>query len=68
MNNNYGTTPASLGFGGSIATCFKKYFTFEGRAGLAEFWYFHLFHYFFRKNSAPYTCVSRNDNYDSLSC
>ena len=43
MNNNYGTTPASLGFGESIATCFKKYFIFEGRAGLAEFWYFHLF-------------------------
>ena len=43
MNNNFGAPPSSLGFGESITTCFKKYFIFEGRAGLGEFWYFHLF-------------------------
>ena len=30
-------------FGQSIATCFRKYAVFEGRAGRAEFWWFTLF-------------------------
>tara|TARA_B100000767_G_C19444322_1_gene401324 strand:+ start:78 stop:590 length:513 start_codon:yes stop_codon:yes gene_type:complete len=42
MNNNYGPAPEALGFGGAIATCFKKYFIFEGRASQSEFWYFFL--------------------------
>ncbi|SDC52811.1 DUF805 domain-containing protein [Ruegeria marina] len=30
-------------FGGSIGTCFSKYFTFSGRASRPEYWYFFLF-------------------------
>ena len=29
----------------SIATCFKKYATFKGRASRSEFWWFHLFQF-----------------------
>ena len=31
-----------MDFGTAIKTCFKKFGTFEGRAGKAEFWYFYL--------------------------
>jgi uncharacterized membrane protein YhaH (DUF805 family) len=30
-------------FGESIATCFRKYANFKGRAGRSEFWWFILF-------------------------
>lgn len=32
-----------MSFGESVATCFRKYSDFSGRAGLAEFWWFFLF-------------------------
>jgi len=31
-----------MDFGTAIKTCFKKFGTFEGTAGKAEFWYFYL--------------------------
>jgi uncharacterized membrane protein YhaH (DUF805 family) len=34
---------AALGFVDAIKTCFRKYAVFEGRAGLAEYWWFFLF-------------------------
>ncbi|WP_051532222.1 DUF805 domain-containing protein [Brackiella oedipodis] len=33
----------SMGFVEAVRTCFKKYFTFSGRASRAEFWWFTLF-------------------------
>lgn len=30
-------------FGKSVQTCFKKYFTFKGRASRSEYWWFCLF-------------------------
>jgi uncharacterized membrane protein YhaH (DUF805 family) len=33
----------SMGFGGSIATCFRKYAVFSGRASRSEYWFFVLF-------------------------
>lgn len=35
--------PATMTFGDSIATVFRKYADFSGRAGRAEFWWFTLF-------------------------
>jgi len=32
-----------MGFGQSIATCFRKYLTISGRASRSEFWWFYLF-------------------------
>jgi uncharacterized membrane protein YhaH (DUF805 family) len=32
-------------FANSIAICFRKYASFEGRAPRAEYWYFHLFYF-----------------------
>ena len=43
MRNNYGEEVNPVGFGDAIGICFKKYFVFEGRAKLSEFWYFTLF-------------------------
>jgi uncharacterized membrane protein YhaH (DUF805 family) len=34
----------SMGFGGAIATCFRKYVDFTGRARRAEYWWFILFY------------------------
>jgi uncharacterized membrane protein YhaH (DUF805 family) len=37
-------TPQSpLSFNEAIATCFRKYFDFSGRARRSEYWYFYLF-------------------------
>ena len=36
------TLIAIMDFGTAIKTCFKKFGTFEGTAGKAEFWYFYL--------------------------
>ena len=33
-----------MGFGGAIATCFRKYVDFSGRARRPEFWFFFLFY------------------------
>jgi uncharacterized membrane protein YhaH (DUF805 family) len=33
-----------MGFGAAIATCFRKYVDFTGRARRAEFWFFYLFY------------------------
>lgn len=35
---------ADMGFGGAIATCFRKYVDFTGRARRAEYWWFILFY------------------------
>lgn len=35
-----------MGFGGAIASCFRKYVTFSGRARRPEYWYFMLFFIF----------------------
>ena len=43
MTNDYGEEVNPVGFGEAIGICFKKYFVFEGRAKLSEFWYFTLF-------------------------
>ena len=43
MRNNYGEAVDPVGFGEAIGICFKKYFVFEGRAKLSEYWYFILF-------------------------
>ncbi|WP_062299407.1 DUF805 domain-containing protein [Demequina maris] len=32
-----------MGFGESVATCFRRYATFRGRASRSEFWWFQLF-------------------------
>ncbi len=32
-----------MGFSQAISTCMAKYFTFSGRAGRSEFWWFYLF-------------------------
>lgn len=34
---------ASMGFGKAIATCFRKYAVFSGRASRSEYWFFVLF-------------------------
>jgi len=34
---------ASMGFGQAIATCFRKYAVFNGRASRSEYWFFVLF-------------------------
>lgn len=34
---------ASMGFGRAIATCFRKYAVFSGRASRSEYWFFVLF-------------------------
>jgi len=33
----------TMSFGKAVASCFSKYFTFNGRASRSEFWYFFLF-------------------------
>ena len=43
MKNNYGEAVDPVGFGEAISICFKKYFVFQGRAKLSEYWYFILF-------------------------
>jgi uncharacterized membrane protein YhaH (DUF805 family) len=35
----------SMGFGGAIATCFRKYVDFTGRARRKEYWFWHLFYW-----------------------
>jgi uncharacterized membrane protein YhaH (DUF805 family) len=35
---------ANIGFGGAIATCFRKYVDFTGRARRKEYWFWHLFY------------------------
>ncbi len=37
--------PKSMGFGGAIATCFRKYVDFSGRARRPEYWWFMLFYW-----------------------
>jgi uncharacterized membrane protein YhaH (DUF805 family) len=32
-----------MGFGEAVATCFRKYVDFQGRARRSEFWFFRLF-------------------------
>ena len=32
-----------MSFGKAVASCFSKYFTFNGRARRSEYWYFYLF-------------------------
>ncbi|MEX5728236.1 uncharacterized membrane protein YhaH (DUF805 family) [Rhodovulum iodosum] len=32
-----------MGFGNAVKTCFRKYFTFSGRASRPEYWWFALF-------------------------
>ena len=34
-----------MGFGRAIATCFRKYVDFTGRARRAEYWFWHLFYW-----------------------
>jgi uncharacterized membrane protein YhaH (DUF805 family) len=34
---------SSMGFGQAVATCFRKYAVFSGRASRSEYWYFVLF-------------------------
>lgn len=36
-------TPEKMSFAHSIKTCFKKYFSFRGRASRSEYWWFQLF-------------------------
>jgi uncharacterized membrane protein YhaH (DUF805 family) len=36
---------ASMGFGRAIATCFRKYAVFNGRASRSEYWFFMLFQF-----------------------
>jgi len=36
--------PPRMGFGRAIATCFRKYVDFTGRARRAEYWFWHLFY------------------------
>ena len=36
-------TPEKMSFAQSIKTCFKKYFSFRGRASRSEYWWFQLF-------------------------
>lgn len=36
---------ASMGFGRAIATCFRKYGVFSGRAGRPEYWFWALFQF-----------------------
>ena len=43
MTNDYGEKVDPVGFGEAISICFKKYFVFQGRAKLSEYWYFILF-------------------------
>ena len=43
MKNDYGEAVDPVGFGEAISICFKKYFVFQGRAKLSEYWYFILF-------------------------
>tara|TARA_R110000822_G_scaffold290168_1_gene412224 strand:- start:229 stop:726 length:498 start_codon:yes stop_codon:yes gene_type:complete len=43
MRNDYGEAVDPVGFGEAISICFKKYFVFQGRAKLSEYWYFILF-------------------------
>src|SRR5690348_1861656 len=38
-----GKIGAAMGFGEAIATCFRKFVTFSGRARRSEYWYFYLF-------------------------
>lgn len=40
-----GGSSKSMGFGGAIATCFRKYVDFTGRARRAEYWWFSLFYF-----------------------
>jgi len=39
----YDDSGASMGFGRAIATCFRKYAVFSGRASRSEYWFFVLF-------------------------
>jgi len=40
---SYDDGGASMGFGRAIATCFRKYAVFSGRASRSEYWFFVLF-------------------------
>ena len=37
--------PPRMGFGRAIATCFRQYVDFTGRARRAEYWFWHLFYF-----------------------
>src|SRR5262249_13412228 len=41
--DSYDDGGASMGFGRAIATCFRKYAVFSGRASRSEYWFFVLF-------------------------
>ncbi|MDC9809209.1 MULTISPECIES: DUF805 domain-containing protein [Rhizobium] len=41
--NRFGGLPQAMGFGQAIASYFKNYVTFSGRASRSEFWYSTLF-------------------------
>lgn len=40
----YDDGAASMGFGRAVATCFRKYAVFSGRASRSEYWFWALFH------------------------
>jgi len=41
----YDDSGASMGFGQAIATCFRKYAVFSGRASRSEYWFWALFQF-----------------------
>ncbi|CDX42804.1 conserved membrane hypothetical protein [Mesorhizobium sp. ORS 3359] len=41
--NRFGDTPPSMNFGEAIASFFRNYVNFSGRASRSEFWYSYLF-------------------------
>ena len=43
--NRFGTMPSPMGFGEAIASFFKNYANFSGRASRSEFWYAMLFNF-----------------------
>ncbi len=51
-----------MGFWEAIATCFKKYATFKGRATRAEYWWFQLFEFLFEIDIALPSIVTRCEN------
>ncbi len=46
-----------MGFLEAVKTCFKKFFTFSGRASRSEYWYFVLFLY------VIYGCIVTNNGF-----
>lgn len=41
--NRFGDTPLSMNFGEAVASFFRNYVNFSGRASRSEFWYSYLF-------------------------